>query len=97
MNPNDSCIILTKRNGNGNVENICRLIKTADTLSCGWIYSVFLSTENCNETDEEFAYDIARDEETALSLFRELCDQSVTACTLHDALHNLITEPLILP
>lgn len=77
--------------------NTCRLVKTADTLSCGWIYSVFLSTEKNNKIDEEFAYDIARDEEPALSIFRKLCDGSVTACTLHDILHNLIAEPLILP
>jgi len=96
MNQNESCVLLTKQNRNGSVSNLCRLIKTVDMLSCGWIYSVFLSTEKGNKINEEFAYDIARDEETALFLFRKLCHGSVTAGTLHDILHNLIAEPLIL-
>lgn len=97
MNQKESCVILTKQNKNGNATNTCRLIKTADTLSCGWIYSVFISTKKNNKTDEEFAYDIARNEEDARSIFRELCDGGVTADVLHDTLHKLIADPLILP
>ena len=97
MSQKESCGILTQQNKNGNMTNICRLIKTADTLSCGWIYSVFISTKKNSSIDEEFAYDIARDEEDALSIFRKLCDASVTADALHDTLHKLIAEPLILP
>ena len=97
MNQNESCVILTAQNQNGDISNTYRLIKTADPLSCEWIYSVFASTEKAGKIDEEFAYDIARDDDHARYLFLLLCEENVTACTLHDVLHNLIAEPLTLP
>lgn len=54
------------------------------------VHSLFVSTEQKNELEENFAYDIARDRETAETLCDYLCRMKVGALSLNDVLSDNI-------
>ena len=96
MNQTTTCVILTKYLRNEDTENRIRLIETADPLSDEWIYSLFVTTIRNQETAEEFVYDVARSKEDAFEILRRLCEQSVTAYHLHEAVYHIISESVTL-
>ena len=91
MHREESCILMTSSHEECGVKNTYRLIQTASPSSPEWVYSIFLTTTSGGQTDEEFAYDIARDEAVALTIFKILCEGMVDACTLHAVLSEHIT------
>ena len=91
MHREESCILMTKSHEESGMKNTYRLIQTASPSSPEWVYSVFLTTDFGGQTDEEFAYDIAREEAAARTIFKFLYENMVGACTLHAVLSEHIT------
>ncbi len=70
----------------------CRLIRTVDGFRGEDVFSVFLTSGTMEAFEEDFVYDITRDERDALAIFHLLCDGNVTTCTLREVLHDLLAE-----
>ncbi len=68
----------------------CRLIRTFDALENTDIFSIFLSNGTHHEFEEDFIYDVARQESEALEIYHLLCQNNVTVCTLRDVLSDLL-------
>ncbi len=69
-----------------------RLICTIDPFRGETVFSIFVSSIHEGMTDEEFVYDITREEEKAKILFSALSEGQVSACTMQDVLHDLLAE-----
>ena len=95
MKQQERCVILTQAIRNHGGESVCRLIETADPLSDGWIYSLFVTTAHEGKTGEEFVFDISRSPADAARIFQHLCKTDVTADTLHDAVSRLMEASVI--
>lgn len=87
MKRNESNVLMTVTNSIEGVENTYRLIRV--TTEC---YSLFLTSVFEGETDEEFCNNIGTDYKGALSILNKLVECGVTACTLNDTVHDLLSE-----
>ena len=92
MKRTESSVILTNFNTIDHVYNCCRLIQTVDLLHGDDVFSIFLTTKSADDIDEEFVYDIARDEFHAKAFFSQICKEHVTACTLLDITRDFLAE-----
>lgn len=92
MTRSESSIILTHCNAQEQILNCCRLIHTVDAYHGNDVFSVFLSTRDKGEIDEEFVYDISHDRDSAIDFFTRICREHVTACTLCDIARDFLAE-----
>ena len=92
MTRTESAIITAHFTTENNIMNYCRLIRTTDPFQGGDVFSVFLTTRSRTEADEEFVFDIARNEEDATDLFDRICRGNVTACTLRDVIADFLAD-----
>ncbi len=92
MTRSESSVILTHCTAEEQVYTCCRLIHTVDTFHGGDVFSIFLTTNTDGNIDEEFVYDISREEAAAKHFFSLICREHVTACTLQDIAKDFLAE-----
>ena len=91
----ESSILLHSLQNENGIDNHYRLLRSLDPFHGNDVFSIFVTTQTKETVDDEFVYDIARDESTAIRRFSLICRESVCACTLADVLQDLITEETI--
>ncbi len=77
----------------GTLTNQYRLLQCMEPLGSQEIYSLFVTTQSMDCTEEEFVFDIARDKDEAMRLFLAVYGGNVSVCTLRDVLSDLIASP----
>jgi hypothetical protein len=88
----ESTILFTNCTAEEQIFNCYRLIRTVDAFLGDDVFSVFVTTKTDDGLDEEFVYDITRDEQVAKDFFSRLCHERVTACTLQDITKDFLAD-----
>lgn len=88
----ESTILFTSCTAEEQIYNCYRLIHTVDAFLGDDVFSVFITTKTDDRLDEEFVYDIARDEQMAKDFFSHICRERVTACTLQDIAKDFLAD-----